>query len=241
MGLLLGSDSYVGLSKGWWSDRNLATDGKVDWEIESGDQDSDGQSDYCLTRLLTPIPDYFNAFRGSLFVDRNPRPSLPYSNSIFWPLLVGTKDDESGRYFDNPPAIAVDWEKGAIYHAGVLGYPAERGYHILSSAPTWQKGQVNDVLWENPLAYYDLAGDEDYWPELLIRLVTPLWLDAIPSRPLAADMLQVEYTWDQNNDDKWDYEVSVAGKRPITETVDLPDLSFRTVPYERPPRLGNRA
>lgn len=225
-------EGRVALTKGLW---DLSTNGNVDWEIESGDRDGDGQADYVLTRLMTYVPDYFSAFRCSLYVDENPRRTLLYANAVFWPLLIGIPGDDAARYFDRPPVIVIDWETGEIEHAGIGGYPAEQGYHILSSAPTWKKGRINNVLWENPLAYYNLAGDQDNWPELLIRLVQPLWLEASPSQPLTPDNIHVEYIWDQNNDGRWDHEVLVAGRKPITDAIDLPDFSVRTVPYEKLP------
>lgn len=229
------TQAFVALAKGEWTDENLKTDGKIDWEKEIGDQDSDGEADYHLTRLLTEIPDHFNAYRSQLLVDKDLRPAVPYTNSVFWPLLIGSLGAESGLYFDHPPVVTVDWETGSIDRAGILGFPTEQGYHIMSSAPTWQKGRVNDVLFENPLAYYDLANDLDHSPELLIRVVHPIWLNSIPSRPIPADMLHVEYTWDQNNDGKWDYVVSGAGRKPILQTIDFPDFAIRTVPYEKLP------
>ncbi|NLE74761.1 MAG: hypothetical protein GX604_09065, partial [Actinobacteria bacterium] len=231
---------YIALAKWSWAPKYLQTDGKVDWEIESGDQDADGQADYVLTRLLTHIPDYFSAFRCSLYVDKNPRRTLPYETAVFWPFLVGTQGDDAALYFDRPPVIAMNWETASIVRAGIGGYPAEQGYHILSSAPTWQKGQVNDVLWENPLAYYNMAEDQDNWPELLIRVMHPIWLDAIPGRPQSPDMMQVEYNWDQDNNGRWDYELSVAGLKPITQTIAFPDFAVRTVPYEQLPTWATR-
>jgi hypothetical protein len=129
----------------------------------------------------------------------------------------------------------MDWEKASINQAGILGYPAEQGYHILSTAPTWQKGIINEARWENPLAYYNLANDQDNWPELLIRVFQP-WKSYMNSeKSLPVDTLQVEYNWDQNNDGKWDYVEILAGRKSIKETIDFPDFSIRTVPFERLP------
>ena len=179
---------YLGSSREW-ARTNLKTDGEVDWEFEIIDRDLDGEADYQLLRLVSDVPTVFTGvYYSSLLVDKNPQPSLPYAQAVFWPFLVARHAYESYRYFDHPPVIAVDLEKGVIERAGILGYPIERGYHIFSTAPTWQKGQVNAVLWENPMAYYDLAEDQDGWPELLVRVAQPMKLDAVPAMPLTAEL-----------------------------------------------------
>ncbi len=53
--------------------------------------------------------------------------------------------------------------------------------------------------------------------------------------PLASGCTQVEFTWDQNNDGRWDYQLALGGSKPITETVAFPDFSIRTLPYEKIP------
>ena len=222
-------DSYVGLTKGWLT---FANDGQVDWEIESVDQDADGEADYVLTRLLTDIPDYFSAFRSSLVVDLDPSLAQPEIAPIFWPYLFGA---EGADLFAKTPAVVLDWGMGTIREASVLGFRTEQSYDILSSAPSWRKGQVNDVLWENPKAYYDLASDRDGQSEMYIRVVQPLRLNAIPDRPLSADQLTIQYFWDQDDDRRYDYRVTVAGRKPFTHTINLADFAVRTVPYEALP------
>jgi hypothetical protein len=217
-----------------WANENLKTDGSMDWEIELGDQNGDGQADYAVSCLLKDIPTYYNAYPCNLYADENPRRSTPYSYPIFWPLLISTTNGEGGMYFDHPPAIVMDWENASIYQAGIQGYPAKQGYHILSTAPTWQKDMINEARWENPLAYYNLANDQNNWPELMIRVFQP-WKDIYPINNLPKDNLEVEYNWDQNNDDKWDYVEIVAGRKTIDQQIDFPDFSVQTVPYEQLP------
>jgi hypothetical protein len=226
-------EALPGLS---WASHNAITDGELDWVIEVVDRDRDGIADYQLQRLLSAFPADLPVFRSTLYANERRTPALPYLHSVFWPLLVGSHAYESYNYFDHPPVVAVDWDKAKIDRVGILGYPTEQGYHINSRAAAWAKGQVNYADFENPMAYYDLAGDQDGRPELFVRFEVfashdRFFLDGTYPAP----MTQVEYAWDQDNDGRWDYQLSLGGANPITSTVDFPDFSIRTVPYAQIP------
>ena len=220
--------------------RGATTDGGVDWELEVVDVNGDGIADYQLQRLLALSPPDAHIFRSTLYVNRRPRPPQPYPDALFWPLLVGKHDYESYNYFDRPPAVAVDWDRAQIDRAGILGYPTEQGYHI-NSWVRWRKGEINYANFENPMAYYDLAGDSDGYAELMVRFEVFAAGDSALSQEVAQQggftrpIVQVDYSWDQNNDGRWDYEVSMAGFHPVTDEVAFGDFAVRTVPYERIP------
>ena len=223
-----------------WARKGATTDGGVDWELEVVDADGDGIADYQLQRLLALSPPDANIFRSTLYVNRKPRHPEPYADALFWPLLVGKHDYEAYNYFDRPPVIAVDWGRAQIDRVGVLGYPTEQGYHINSWA-RWRKGEVNYANFENPMAYYDLAGDSDGRPELMVRFEVFAAGDSAFSHEVAQQggltrpFVQADYSWDQNNDGRWDYEVSVAGFHPVTDVVAFPNFAVQTVPYDRIP------
>jgi len=209
---------------------NPVPDGILDWEYEIVDDDGDGDANYQLGRLLADIPSYQYPFRSSLFVDQNPAPSKPYADPIFWPYLA--KDLASSMYFERPPAISVNWETGAITGVGIPGYPAEQGYHLLSMSP-WQKNQANRATWENPMAYYDLAGDMDSVAEFMIRVVLPVNIQG--SNPLPDGAIGLQYAWDQDNDGRWNYQIALGGNKPITRAVEFQDFSLYTIPYHQLP------
>ena len=223
-----------------WARRGATTDGGVDWELEVVDANGDGVADYQLQRILALSPPDANIFRSTLYVNRRPRQPEPYLEALFWPLLVGRHNYEAYNYFDRPPAIAVDWARAQIDRVGILGYPIEQGYQINSWA-RWKKGEVNYANFENPMAYYDLAGDADGRPELMVRFEvfaagdSSFSPEVARSGGLSRPFVQADYSWDQNNDGRWDYEVSVAGFHPVTDAVAFPDFAVRTVPYERVP------
>ncbi len=219
-----------------WARKGATTDGGVDWEIEVVDANGDGIADYQLQRLLALSPPDANIFRSTLYVNQNPRPPDPYEDALFWPLLVGKHNYEAYHYFDRPPVIAVDWDRAQIDRVGILGYPTEQGYHINSWAP-WRKGKVNYANFENPMAYYDLAQDADGRPELMVRFEVFAAGDSAFSQEVARlggltrPFVQADYSWDQNNDGRWDYEISMAGFHPVTDVVAFPDFAVQTVPY----------
>lgn len=223
-----------------WARREAITDGRVDWEVEIADLEGDGIADYQLQRLRRPSPEDANIFRTTLYVNRRPRPPVSYTEALFWPLLVAKHSDRDYNYFDRPPVVTVDWGQARIDRVGILGYPTEQGYHINSRA-LWEKGRSNYANFENPMAYYDLAEDADGRPELMVRLEvfaegdlsfsTEAWfLGGFPW-----PIVQVDYPWDQDNDGRWDYQVSLAGFHPVTTVVQFPDFSVQTVPYETLP------
>ena len=223
-----------------WARKGATTDGGVDWKLEVVDADGDGIADYQLQQLLALSPPDANIFRSTLYVNRKPRPPDPYPDALFWPLLVGRHDYESYNYFDRPPVVAVDWGRAQVDRVGILGYPTEQGYHI-NSWTRWWKGEVNYANFENPMAYYDLAGDSDDRPELMVRFEvftagdTSFSPEVARLGDLTRPLVQVDYSWDQNNDGRWDYEVSMAGFHPITDVVPFPDFAIQMVPYERVP------
>lgn len=219
-----------------WARKGATTDGGVDWEIEVVDVDGNGIADYQLQRLLALSPPDANIFRSTLYVNGRPRPHESYPDALFWPLLVGKHDYEAYNYFDRPPVVAIDWDRAQIDRVGVLGYPTEQGYHI-NSWVRWRKGEVNYANFENPMAYYDLAGDADGRPELMVRFEVFAAGDAAFSQEVARlggltrPYVQADYSWDQNNDGRWDYELSVAGFHPVTTGVAFPDFAVQTVPH----------
>ncbi len=223
-----------------WASRGATTDGGVDWELEVVDVDGDGIADYQLQRLLALSPPDVNIFRSTLYVNRRPRPPEPYPDALFWPLLVGKHNYEAYNYFDRPPVVTVDWGRAQIDRVGILGYPTEQGYHI-NSWTRWQREEVNYANFENPMAYYDLAGDADGRPELMVRFEVFAAGDSTFSQEVARrggltrPVVQADYSWDQNNDGRWDYEISVAGFHPVTDVVAFLDFAVRTVPYEEIP------
>lgn len=229
-------DGYDGLgygASGPLGNRGAGRDGIVDWQVEVDDKNADGINDYQLKRATSPsLVEYRSAalHKAVINVQTTDRRPAPYDDAGVWPLLIGKHRWEDYRYFDHFPAIAVDWEAGAIDQIGVLGFPIEAGYHIFSRLPL-EKHTVNSADFENPMAYYDMANDADGWPELQVRFDLK-----VPSGPIAgqvnAPIAEVNYSWDQDNDNRWDYKINLASNNLIDEVVDFPDFAVKSVPYD---------
>lgn len=203
-------------------------DGEVDRLIEIGDKDRDGVNDYQLR--------WMPGSNGTqIWVQVENRRPDPYAGAIFWPLLID-KQSSHGSYFDHPPAIVVDWEAGAIDGMGILGFPIENGYHIYSYL-TMDKYAVNAANFENPMAYYDIANDQDGWPELQYRFNVKVPHD--PYFPagrwgtVATPNLEVHISWDQNNLNAWQYKLSLASNDAIDTRIQFPDFAIVSVPHDR--------
>lgn len=201
----------------------IGNDGIINEKIDLGDKDGDGINDY--------------AFSSNIIYSQAPaHKPIPYDNAIFWPLLVSKHYYENYRYFDHPPAIAMNWDTGTIDAMGILGYPIESGYHIYSRIPM-EKNKVNIADFENPMAYWDMAGDQDGWPELQVRFQVAVpndpYFPAYPFQGLVkTPNVEVDYSWDENNDNLWDYKFNVGGNYAIDEVVQFPDFSIKSIPYD---------
>lgn len=223
-----------------WGFDKIKTDGTIDWEIQIADSDGDGVADFQLQRLQVDIPWNYPVFRSTLYVNKGKKQSTPNPDTIFWPMLVGKHNYEKYNYFDHPAVVAIDWKSAKIDRVGILGYPIENGYHINSRVGVWKDNQINYADFENPMAYYDMAKDNDGRPELFVRFEVfrandPLFNWGYGMGEFPKPITQVEYTWDQNNDGKWDFELGLGGFNPVTSTASVGDLQILTVPYQDVP------
>jgi len=218
---------------------DIGLNGMVDWVIEIGDKNDNGINDYQVVYAVSPYFKYL--YRPThnklvIFECKSGNAYTPYSNDIFWPLLFNDTLDTDHRYFDHPPIVAVDWETASLSRIGVRGFPIETGYHIYSRLPI-ELNQVNAANWENPMAYFDLANDHDSNAELQIRFDVRVPNDPYFPEPYAGYVetpnLEVNVSWDQDNNSLWDYQLSLGSNQAIEEVVDFPDFSITSVPYDQ--------
>jgi len=217
-------------------------DGAIDLEFEEVTR-QDGTAQYALRRLLTPSPADWGFERAWLWSNEGHyRAHLP--KSAFFPLLPipiesGNPLDAHVRYFDLPPTVRMNWAAGKIQGVGLEGYPIGQGYHFNDNSYI-VKNQVNDVSFESPQAYYDLANNHDAFAELHIRFFThppddpSTWslphMEGIPWQ-------SISYDWNLFNPGTmlWDFKVGLGGNYTIDSTVSFRDFTVRTVPYEQLP------
>ena len=216
---------------------NLDAHPDADGEVRDGDRD--GVPEHLWYALQAPIPPTERVPRTFAQVNTGRhRPAVP-AGVIFWPLLSAPRDPEGGNYFDTPLFLGVDWGAGLITTFRFPGYPIEAGYHINSLSPL-QRGRVNVLSFENPMAYFDLAGDHDGRPELFIRMAyaPPGEPDFVSGGPTRSPIEMVQFSWNQRNHEelRWDYKVDLAGRNPIGRTVALGEFTVEQVPQEELPR-----
>lgn len=215
--------------------------------IDISDNDGDGIIDYQLqhTEESALGTELNGSYRSMIFTKVTGDLPTPYSQSIFWPLLISIHSYEDYRYFDHTPAIAMNWDSGNIEKIGILGFPIENGYHIYSFLPIL-KGSINLIDYENPMAYYDIANDKDGWPELQVRFNVAVPNDPyFPDKPYTGKVqtpnIEVNYSWDQNNDDLWDYKINLSTNYLITDVLSYPDFGIQTLSYnEIIPFISNK-
>ncbi|MCG8348310.1 MAG: hypothetical protein MI924_11090, partial [Chloroflexales bacterium] len=214
-------------------------DGNPDAEGQAQDRDRDGIPEFLWVTLLAPVPLSEGFPRSSAQVNSGERRPAALKNVVFWPLFNRPDDPVGQNYFDTPLYIEIDWEVGLIGATAFRGYPNEHGYHVNSLVPI-DRDEVNELNFENPMAYYDLAGDRDGLPELFVRMIHYAQDDPyyLPDAPLRTPLQMVQYSWQQNDADSlyWDYKLDVAGRNPITTSVQLGDAEIIQVPHADLPR-----
>lgn len=233
----------------------LKSDGRVDFQIQVRDADLDGRPDYELIRAGQDVPRNVNAYLSELMVNSG-HDEVPITNYVVWRLVGTAPGEENGfksgtlpaplftapagtsfgyvkNYGESFPPIQVDWEHSRIRFVGefVASRANEDNWFIYSFSP-FGPGQPNYADFENPFAFYDLAGDKDGRPELQIRLEHYGPNDARMNGGRFSQPLQdVRYSWDQFNSNKWDFKVDLIGRRAIDTLVKFADFDVRTVPY----------
>lgn len=236
----------------------LKTDGKVDYEVYVRDADHDGRPDYELRNAYPPVSSTSGVYRSVLIVNRR-EGDKPAENFIFWPYLGSSGPlkgyaggtlptdilyDTEGRayglvkdYGASFPPIQVEWSMARINYVGefVASRATEKNWFTQSISPI-KLHQLNEPNFENPFAFYDLAGDNDGYPEMEVRIEynppnDPFFDDGNFPSPIEA----IRYSWDQFNRRQWDFKVGLIGRQVLDGIVQFPDLSVRTIPYDELP------
>jgi len=220
----------------------LRTDGTVDFRIRIRDLDHDGNPDYQWIRPYPPLP-WPSAVHRSQIIVRESGPDVPMGQGLFWPYL-GSADlgmirfHKLRSYRVFAPPIGVDLARSRVVHVGefVASRGGDGNWFIYSLHP-FQEGEVNRADFENPFAFYDLAADEDGIPELQIRAEDytrndPFFKGGKFDQPVTL----IRYSWDQDNNQTWDYKLDLIGRNEIQGVVETPDFSVRTVSYQELPQ-----
>jgi hypothetical protein len=209
----------------------IPTDGNPDARILVRDSDNDGHPDYEIRQIDLPVPEALGYVRTELTVKAKGKDAIP-DHSVFWPYLGGLADYIK-PYGGASPPIQVDWQACRIRVVGefVASRGGESNWFIYSIA-RFGEGHGTLADFENPFCFYDLAHDQDGYPELMIRseYASPgdtSLLAAGFQRPREA----IRYSWDQDNDGCVDYKVDLLGRHTISDVVSFPEFAVRTLPY----------
>ncbi len=223
----------------------LRNDGLVDYTMEVRDTDRDGRPNYQLVQA----PRYGNHPLTHLMVNAADN-EADIEGSIFWPFLGATGSGISKPYGKSIPPIHIDWQGSRITHVGefVASRWNDSNWFIYSNSRFGPDGATY-ANFENPFAFYDLAQDADSYPELQIRSEYfgaydgDYAFDApyVPEERLLFwgrypnAINNIRYSWDQDNNRSWDYKVDLIGSYQINETVEFPDFTVQTIPYDEFP------
>lgn len=215
---------------------NLRGDGQPDYEINVYDKNRDGRPDFEWRQVYLPMSEG-EGIHTELLVNTDNKEYPPLSNYLFWPYL-GQPPDYIKPYNGGFPPLLISWSESRI--TKVTEFVASRGqeanWFIYSSYKFGKEGKTY-ANFENPFAFYDLANDQDGYPELIVRnqYNGPHdygFLQGFYSQPIEL----IRYSWDQNNDQSLDFKVDLIGRHPITETVTLPGLKVQSIPYQTFPK-----
>ena len=220
-----GYDPQTGFTS--WAARVLPNQPSVNIQVRDPQHEGAPKWDW-----RTLIPEFSNsAYYRSNYVERECQPpsQLDLGVSPLWTYVAKTGGYQQPSDKLVPP-IVVDWNKSKITHFSELVTARDQNcsYTFYSLTPL-KTGVVNQADFEAPFAFYDLSGQGQGYPNLILRAehypANDLWaaLDsAQPNRLNPKDLDVLRYSWrDTVGDWKWDYKVEMLGFQPYTNTVTL--------------------
>lgn len=240
----------------------MRNDGHPDVEIRVRGPLEDDPRSYDWRNVYTPFPASSGIYRTTLMVrEEGVEPS--FTPLFPWYLLGATDgpttddtaplanalhtsfDDGIVKYPGRShPPIQVDWAIGTTVYIGE--FVASRGSDhnwFTYSIKRVEPGALTNPNFESPFAFYDLAEDDDYYPELAVRVGR--FGDGEPASegpPNGSQGAQViRYTWDQANDKNWSYKLGLLGRQTVDGRVTFADFELQTIPYADVPTwvIGN--
>ena len=221
-GALCGGDIYL----------DKLQPGALAFEIRTADPEGIGVPRWDLRHLVPGFPNR-GVVRGTYAERTCSTPLAPEpSASPEWPYvaLAGNFEQAPGRF---QPPIVVDWERAQITRFAEL--VAVRGqncsYSFYSIHPI-RAGEHNQLDFEAPFAFYDLSGQGQGRPNLIVRVerYTPgdPWLepDVLAGSPFQRDVQKVRYSWRlAPGDATFDYKIDMFGMHPFEDTTPIADGS----------------
>ena len=215
----------------------LKLDRKPDISIQIRDRDNDGHAEQDWRTIIfdqKQIPESYRIPNTFLVINERDDEApiadifpLPYLGNVSFAYEI------SSPHTVTPPPIQIDWSSASIAYIGE--FVSSRGNDaqwFLYSYIRAEMNQTTPTNFETPFGWYDIADDRDHTPELAIRSIyypsnDPLVVNGRISRPIN----NIRYSWDQNNDGKWDYKLGLLGNHIIDSVVAFPEFSLQTISY----------
>jgi len=202
------------------------------------DRDDDGQPEHEIRQVEPRLPSYAAVMRTQIMVSKEEERTLGQNDGVLWPYIGTTADRNYIRPYNRMyPPIQTNWDTGSVQEVSefVASREEEDNYFVYSFKDL-AKERINDPSFEHPFSFYDLAGNDDGIPELQIRTVAfakggPFRLGLNPLRFRPFPFTQIRYSWDQNNDRKWDYKIGVAGTNAYSNTTRIGSYRLRMPGY----------
>ena len=237
----------------------VRNDGQIDWTIDVHDPKGSGRPKWEVIQATPPVSDEWAILRTLVMVNEADDELVP-STWILWPHLgVAGPDPDSLPKLPEPrplwdipgagfgvvknynstfPPIQIDWAHARVDSIGE--FVASRGRpHNWFTYSLYQVGTPGHTVadWENPFAFYDLAGADDGYPDLVIRDADFFIGDHYASENVPGPSNEIRYSWDPKHEHKWSFGLHLYGRRPMPAIVDLGNgTRFTSVPYAEFPR-----
>ena len=227
--MIVDGDAYTGVNSAYAS--RGQTDGQIDALYQLRDPSRRGYPEYLIVQGY-PVRETRTDQKTVVIVNKG-TPDAPITDSLFW-MHLGEITARDKPYGKSPSPIQVDWSKRRITQ--IMGWIAGRANDDIWFVGSSVRVVPGETIWanfENPFNMYDIAADDDGIPELTIRLENHPANDILGLR---FPTQLVRYSWDQDNNQSWDYSLFLIGRHTINQVVRVGDVSLYSLPWESAPR-----
>ncbi len=207
-------------------------------QIRIGDNNRDGIPDWELRSLVPEFPGRGD-YRSNYAERKCDTPTIvDHGVSPLWPFIATEVSYEQPPGQFRPP-IVVDWRAGKITHFSELVTVRNQNcsYTLYTINPL-AINKFNKVNFEAPIAAYDLSGQGNGYPNLILRTerypAGDRWFNQS-----SRDFETIRYSWRNSiGDRRWDYKVEVAGFHPFESQTYIAGglLMVDTPTYEELPQ-----
>ena len=207
----------------WGGDQwvSLIAPGEKSVEIHTRDIDGDGIPDWDFRSVLPTLPGL--GILRSHYAERKCPVRLQPEKGLIpsWPYLTTEGSFEQAVNSLAPPIVLDVSQQRITFFSEVVTARFQRCSYALYTLQPIQWGVNNEVDFEAPFAFYDLSGQGQGYPNLILRT------EGFPqgdrwSKPGNQEWHRIRYSWrDQMGDGYFDYKVEVMGFHPFNFNTHL--------------------